>query len=368
MDFDGYGNKHKKPSVFGYFVAALLGAVIGGFLLLTLAPQTLISKLQQPPQQVQKQAAQAQTNSQGGSTDVSNAANKVIPSVVGIVSTSVQKTLLGQNKKVQGVGSGIIIDTSGYILTNNHVADSNAKNITVSLYDGRETKGTTIWSDESLDMAIVKINETNLPAATLGDSKVIKIGEPAVAIGNPLGLKFERTVTAGIISALNRTIEISEGDFMEDLIQTDASINPGNSGGPLLNTKGEVVGINTVKVTSAEGIGFAIPINIVKPILDKIKTNGSFKTPVIGIKGFDKEVASYYGYSLDSGVYIYNLVSSGLAAKAGLKEGDIITAMNGKPVNTIMDIKEILFGSDGNPIKFTIKTAMGTEKTVDIQL
>lgn len=367
MDFDGYGNRNKKPSAFGYFVAALLGAVIGGFLILTFAPQTLISKFQQPEQQT-KQIAQAQTSTQNSSTDVSSAANKVIPTVVGIVSTSVQKGLLGQNKKVQGVGSGVIIDNSGYILTNNHVADSNSKNITVSLYDGREVKGTTIWSDESLDIAIVKVNENNLPTATLGDSKLVKIGETAVAIGNPLGLKFERTVTAGIISALNRTIEVSEGNFMEDLIQTDASINPGNSGGPLINTRGEVVGINTVKVTSAEGIGFAIPINIVKPIINKIKTNGSFKTPVIGIKGFDKEVASYYGYSLDSGIYVYNVASSGLAAKAGIKEGDVISAVNGNPVNTILDLKEVLYGNGSDPVKLTIKDVLGTQRTVEISL
>ncbi|WDC85692.1 trypsin-like peptidase domain-containing protein [Caloramator sp. mosi_1] len=194
------------------------------------------------------------------------------------------------------------------MLTNNHVAGYSTSNIVVSLYDGRETNGRVVWADEVLDLAIVKIDEANLNIARLGDSKNVKIGEPVIAIGNPLGLTFQRTVTAGIVSALNRTIENSEGVFMEDLIQTDASINPGNSGGPLVNTKGEVIGINTVKVTTAEGIGFAVPINIVKPIINSIKATGKFETPSLGIKGFDKNLAGYYDFKIEKGIYVYDVL------------------------------------------------------------
>lgn len=301
-------------------------------------------------------------------TDITKAAEEVIPTVVGIRTTKIQRGWL-QNKKIQGVGSGVIIDKDGYILTNNHVAGYTSSNIVVSLYDGRETGGVVVWADEVLDLAIVKINEPNLKVARLGDSKILKIGESVLAIGNPLGLTFQRTVTSGIVSALNRTIEIAEGVFMEDLIQTDASINPGNSGGPLVNISGEVVGINTVKVTTAEGIGFSVPINIVKPIINSIKATGKFETPSIGIRGFDKNLAGYFDFKIDKGIYVYDVLFGGSAYKAGIKEGDIIVSINNIEVNTMMELKEIIYKiGSGNKCNVTIKTPLGTTKTVEVVL
>ena len=168
------------------------------------------------------------------------------------------------------VGSGFIVDSSGYIVTNHHVVGSADPEVYVTLYGGDTVKGETVWSNSELDLAIVKIQVSGLPYMKLADSKNITIGETVYAIGNPLGFEFQRTVTSGIVSGKNRSINLN-GTYMEDLIQTDASINSGNSGGPLINKNGEVIGINTIKVESAEGIGFAIPANQIKPIIEKIK-------------------------------------------------------------------------------------------------
>ncbi len=169
-----------------------------------------------------------------------------------------------------GLGTGIIVSENGYIVTNEHVSGSKYSNCYVTLENGKEYLANVVWSDSDLDLSVIKINANNLPYVIFGDSDKIRIGEKVYAIGNPIGFEFRRTVTGGIISAVDRTIKIEENDkvsYMEDLIQTDATINPGNSGGPLINPKGEVIGINSVKIESAESIGFAIPINIIKPII-----------------------------------------------------------------------------------------------------
>ena len=188
------------------------------------------------------------------------------------------------------VGTGVIVDESGYILTNSHVVnDGDTKSVTVSLYDGSDVDGTVLWNDSTLDLAVIKIEDTgDLVAADLGDSDTVNIGAYAAAIGNPLGLEFERSMSQGIISGLNRSIQVSDGSkttTMEGLMQTDATINSGNSGGPLFNSKGQVIGINTAKASSGEGMGFAIPINVAKPIVEQVKASGNYERPYIGISG-----------------------------------------------------------------------------------
>lgn len=281
-------------------------------------------------------------------------ATKVLPSVVGI-STSTEVTyqsFFGEQKGVQnGVGTGIIVDEKGYILTNSHVvSDGAAETITVQLTDGREVTGKVLWNDKSIDLAIVKIDAPNLKAAELGDSETVKIGAYAVAIGNPLGMAFDRSVTQGIISGLNRSITVTDGQSqtsMDGLIQTDASINSGNSGGPLLNSAGQVIGINSAKAQSAEGLGFAIPINTAKPIVDEIKEKGEFQRSYIGIKG--ASVADYLQAYPDAdlgtktGVYVVQIYTDSPALKAGLKEGDIITALEDKKVETMTQLISDLF-------------------------
>lgn len=365
MEFNEF---KRRKSFWGYFFAAVIGAIIGGLLLLIFGPAALFNKFHQPDINENIPQIQTQAIKDDDKDSITYAANSVIPSVVGITNVKTEKGML-DNNNVQGVGSGVIVDSSGYILTNNHVAGLNSKNISVSLYDGREVSGKAIWADPVLDLSVIKISGDKLKAAPLGDSSNIKIAESAIAIGNPLGLKFQRTVTAGIISAFNRTIDLGNGEFMEDLIQTDASINPGNSGGPLVNSSGEVIGINTVKVSSAEGIGFAVPINIVKPIIKSIKETGTFVTPIMGISGFDKEIAAYYDYKIDTGIYVFKSVQGTPAYNAGIREGDVILTVNGRDIETMIDLKQALYEAGaGNPVKLSVKTPLGTTKNVELTL
>ena len=207
--------------------------------------------------------------------------SQVNNSVVGIskVKNSGSGIFSDENITSLGLGTGIIVGENGYILTNAHVSGEKYSKCYVTLVNGKTYDGNVIWSNTDIDMAIVKINQKKLQVATLGNSDDIKVGETVYAIGNPIGYEFQRTVTSGIISATNRTIKLSEEEketYMEDLIQTDATINPGNSGGPLVNADGQVIGINGVKITSAEGISFAIPINSVKSVIQSFNTNGKW--------------------------------------------------------------------------------------------
>lgn len=305
-------------------------------------------------------------------------AAKVIPSVVGISTTAeltYQSWFGQQTKPIAGVGTGIIVDEKGYILTNSHVInDGQADTIIVQLSDGREVSGSVLWNDKSIDLAIVKIEANNLIAAELGDSEEVRIGSYAVAIGNPLGLAFDRSVTQGVISGLGRTISATDGQkqlTMDGLIQTDASINSGNSGGPLLNSKGQVIGINTAKA-QAEGLGFAIPINTAKPIVDEIQTKGEFKRSYIGIRGLSvgDYLQEYPNQSIGTkkGILIAQIYVDSPAAKAGLKEGDIIVALEGESVETMSQlIKDLFKYRPGDTIKLTIIRDL-VKSTVDVTL
>ncbi|MBE7045053.1 MAG: trypsin-like serine protease [Ruminococcaceae bacterium] len=231
----------------------------------------------------------------------------------------------------QGSGSGIIISTDGYIVTNQHVIDS-ATEISVVLNTGEEFVAKLIGQDAKSDLAVLKIEKTGLPAATLGDSTKLEVGELAVAIGNPLGQEFAGTVTAGVISALNRTMTVDNKVY--NLVQTDAAINPGNSGGALVNKYGEVIGINTIKLSSTgvEGIGFAIAISEAKPIIDDLINNGYVSgRPLVGISVSQTR----YGLSVEA-------VSEGSGAQAaGIKVGDLIVKAEGKTVKTSEELNEI---------------------------
>ena len=222
------------------------------------------------PVQVQTADGKSETLSNARNTAVVQAVKKVGPAVVGITTKVYNRDIFNRPVQVgEGVGSGIIFDKNGYIVTNNHVVGNN-KTVNVSLADGRTFEGTVVGTDARTDLAVVKITADNLTVAALGDSDTLQVGEPAIAIGNPLGLEFQGTVTAGVISSLNRTI-VGEGVPME-LIQTDAAINPGNSGGALVDADGEVIGINSAKIAKegVEGLGFAIPINTARPVLDAL--------------------------------------------------------------------------------------------------
>lgn len=236
--------------------------------------------------------------------------------------------------KKQSLGSGVIIDPKGYILTNEHVI-LKASKITVGLADGREFEGQLIGSDPKSDLAVIKISDENsLPAIKMGKSDDLMIGETVIAIGNPFGLSH--TVTTGVISAIDRSIKIDEDKIYQDFIQTDASINPGNSGGPLLNLEGELIGINTAIYQKAEGIGFAIPINIAKRIVKDLIAFGEVHTTWLGIfvQEMTPQLSSYFDLPPGKGVLISKVVPKSPADLIGLKPGDIILKLGGKPVNS----------------------------------
>lgn len=246
------------------------------------------------------------------------------------------------------MGSGVLVTEDGYIITNQHVVGARPQRILVTLFDGTTTDGKTVWSDPSLDLAVVKIEGGNFKTSPMGDAKKLRVGENVAAIGNPLSMQFQRTVTAGIVSAVGRSINIEANgktSYMEDLIQTDASINPGNSGGPLLNDSGEVVGINTVKVSSAEGMGFAVPINVCKPIIKRLSVVGEFHTPYLGLYAYTAAAARYLelGDGFTSGIFAAKVDEAGPAFAAGLRYGDIITAVNRRSVNTMLELREELY-------------------------
>lgn len=277
-------------------------------------------------------------------TPIVAAAKKVGPAVVGITNKAYVRDFFNRTQLMErGTGSGVIYDKAGYIATNNHVVEG-ASEIIVSLPDGRTVKGKVLGADAVTDLAVVKIDADNLTVATFGDSDTLQVGEPAIAIGNPLGLEFRGSVTAGVISALNRSIEVGERKF--NLIQTDAAINPGNSGGALVNADGEVVGINSAKVavSGVEGIGFAIPINTAKPILQELAERGRVARPYLGASLMDQEIANRYGFeiNLHGGIFLVKVVPGSPAAKADIRPGDIILSFNGNKVKTALDLRTVL--------------------------
>lgn len=281
------------------------------------------------------------------------AANKVLPSIVGItVEYTVNSPYYGYSMKssASASGSGVIISEDGYILTNNHIVNtsstssyyqvSQANKVTVKLYnDDTIYDATIVGTDETTDLAVIKIEKTGLPAAELGNSDSVKVGEFSMAIGNPLGM--ESTVTAGIISAVNRTITSDNRNYT--VIQTDAAINSGNSGGALVNSKGQVIGINTLKLsgTGIEGIGFAIPINSTVDIYKQLISDGKVKRPYIGISGRDINEQTAKQYKLIEGVYIVSVEPYSSAEKAGLKSYDVITEVDGKKITSMDELNEI---------------------------
>lgn len=271
-------------------------------------------------------------------------AYNVSPAVVGITNRSVvafRDWFFGDEveSEQEGFGSGIIVSEDGYIVTNAHVV-ANANEIFVILYDGEEVRATLVGSDEHSDVAVIKIDRQNLPVAVLGDSDYVRPGELAVAIGNPLGHELSGSVTAGIISAVNRTLLI-DGRYLE-LLQTDAAINPGNSGGPLVNSRGEVIGMNTLKAARAEGMGFAIPTNVFLPLVEQIKETGEVERPWIGIMSHEISPEEAEENDLPRGILVRAVVQDSPASRAAIRPGDIIVGLAGQTIETFEHLREIV--------------------------
>jgi len=362
--------RYKRPSGLSYLATALVGAIIGGLIVAVIVPSYLYNRLSPMLQGGDVQMGQQVVIKASDELNVAAAvAQKVTPAVVRISTVTVERDLFFGKRSYEGVGSGVVIDPKGYIITNAHVVGEHPEELMVFFKDGKELEGKVLWKDSLLDLAVVKVEAANLSAAELGDSDGLIVGETSIAIGNPLGMRFERTVTQGIVSGLNRSIMVEKGSIMEDLIQTDAAINPGNSGGPLINGRGQVIGINTVKA-SAEGLGFAIPINITKPIIQKLIKNGEFIPTYMGITPLDSEMLGYYATDIEikKGIYVYNVNEGTPAAKAGLKAGDVITHINGIEVNTLVKFKSILYSLNPGDTISVKYTKNKIEYTVDIIL
>jgi len=288
-------------------------------------------------------------------------AQKSMQSVVGITTVGVSEDMFSTQKQTKGLGSGVIVSKEGYILTNNHVVDpSKTKSVTVILSDGTKRKAKVLWSDKTLDLAVIKIDPKglDLKPVEFGDSSQVSTGDKAIAIGNPLGINLKSTLTSGYISGKDRVITLQDGSTMEGLFQTDAAINPGNSGGGLFNDKGQLIGINTAKAGNSDGIGFAIPSNLAKPILEQIIKNGKFESVSLGIRGIDVSRYNVLGQEklpIDSGVYIHEILSGSPAESAGLKPKDIITKVGDTKVTSNSTLKAALLNYKiGDKVKIEV--------------
>ena len=280
---------------------------------------------------------------------------KVSKSVVNINTVKLISRMLYQAIPVEGMGSGTIIDSKGQILTNNHVVGG-AEKITVTLWNGEMLEGKIVGACSVHDTAIVKVNKPELPAAELGDSEKLRVGQRVYAIGNPFGLTGGPTVTSGVISATKRTIESQRG-LIENLVQTDAAINPGNSGGPLLDLEGKVVAINTAIIPYAQGIGFAIPINTAKQCTSDMIREGVAARPWLGIVGLSlsSEISRYYNLPLEHGVLVTKVTDGSPAQHAGMIMGDIILKMDRVDIGSIEDLLgEIHRRKVGDEIRITV--------------
>jgi S1-C subfamily serine protease len=303
------------------------------------------------------------------STAVRDVVQRARPAVVQITSEQVQVDQFDRPFGIPaGVGSGVIYDNQGHILTNYHVIED-AERLLVSLPDGRSFPGTLVGGDPQTDLAVLRVDEPNLPMAQLGDSKQLQVGDWIVAIGNALGLPGGPTVTAGVVSALNRTVQepgsptTGQGPYLYDVIQTDAAINPGNSGGPLIDLNGRVVGINTLVAGQAEsgiqaqGIGFAIAINTAKPVADQLVSTGRAVHPYLGIRytPLNPAISAQLGTRERNGVLVQQVVSGSPAARAGLRARDIVVEFDGRPLQTDSALGEAInTHRPGDTISLTI--------------
>lgn len=314
------------------------------------------------------------------SSAITDSVKKVSPAVVSISTSTSITNLFGQTLEEQGGGTGFIITNDGLIVTNKHVASDENGNYTVFTTDGKNYKAKVIAQDPFNDLAVIKIDATGLQVVDLGDSDGLEVGQWVVAIGNALG-EFSNTVTAGVISAKDRKITASGGGTSESLtglLQTDAAINSGNSGGPLINLKGQVVGINTAVAGSAQNIGFAIPINSVKKAIDSIKKTGKIERPMIGIRyiPINKELAQLNNLPVNYGIWVLPgsvrgevaVIPGSPADKAGIVENDIITKIDGTQINENSLLNTILQNYNiGDEIELTV-LHKGDEKTVKLKL
>lgn len=297
---------------------------------------------------------------------VISAADRVSPSVVNLdVQTSAgrrQRSPFRMPEEQRGTGSGFIFTPDGFILTNSHVVHR-ANRIEVTLPDGRRFQGETVGEDPDTDLAVVRIDGSNVLPAPLGDSQRIRVGQLVIAIGNPYG--FQTTVTSGVVSALGRSLRSISGRLIDNVIQTDAALNPGNSGGPLVTSQGEVIGVNTAMILAAQGICFAIAINTAKFVAGKLIKEGKIRRSYIGLGGQNvpllRRIVRFYHLPVESGILVVSTEENSPAQRAGLSEGDIIIAFDGQPLAGIDDLQKLLT-EEKVGVKTTVTIIRRTEK------
>jgi len=274
---------------------------------------------------------------------VVSAAEMVSPSVAKIEVTQTARARNGEPRERHGGGSGFVFTPDGLVLTNSHVVHD-ASEIEVSLSDGRHFPAHLIGDDPATDLAVIRVDAPNLTAVRLGDSQKLHVGQLAIAIGNPYG--FQYTVTAGVVSALGRSLRSYSGRLIDDVIQTDASLNPGNSGGPLVSSDGQVIGVNTATIMGAQGLCFAIGINTAKFVASRLLQQGRIRRAYIGIEAqtvpLHRRVVRFYDLAKETGVMIVGVANGSPAERAGLREGDVILALGGQPVAGVDDLHRLL--------------------------
>lgn len=335
----------------------LVGAVMGSFIGPFISENIFKNK-----QQLHVQEESKNINAQNISKDINIenfVAKKAIPSVVGIrAKITSEDQFFGEMDK-ENIGSGVVVSSDGYILTNAHVLENEKSTVSVLFSDKSTKEGKVVYLDSTLDLAMIKVNAKGLNAISFANSDNIQIGDKAIAIGNPIGFNLQSTLTSGYISGLERSIPMRDGTFMNGLIQTDASINSGNSGGALLNKNGELIGVNTAKVGNTDGIGFAIPSNLAKNIVDQVIKNGSYSPVMLGISGIDLNIYKQYTANteikVDEGVVVAEVSKNSSAEKAGIKSRDIIISIGNKKVKSMNSLKQILVSyKKGDREKITV--------------
>lgn len=360
--------RQNKTAGFRYAAVLMCGMVLGGGLF-GLGTMYSGQNQAQTTDAAQNNVITIASESNEGELSTVEIAKKAGPSVVGILNKQTVSSYWGTQTETAGSGSGIIIRSDGYIITNQHVIDG-ATSVTVILNTNEEYEATVVGEDAKTDLAVIKINASNLTAAEIGKSSELEVGEKAVAIGNPLGQEFAGSVTQGVISALNRTVSVDGRQYT--LIQTDAAINPGNSGGALVNSRGQLVGINSVKISSSdtEGMGFAIPIDDAMDVIEELMEYGYVKgRPSIGIATREISALTARRYGLMEGVYIAQVSEGSGAEKAGLQIGDIIIGADGKDVKTIDELNEARDAHQaGEKITLTIVRNNANKMNVSVTL